>query len=79
MQKKQENKFKPRFVVGDKIRIYAWRNDFHKSYTGNWTKELFKVKNVYNSYPPTYSIVDLKGEEIIGRFYNQELLKSSAN
>ena len=33
------------------------------------------IKKVKNSVPWTYVIIDLKGEEIVGTFYEKELKK----
>ena len=35
------------------------------------------IKNVKNTVPWTYAISDLKGEEIIGTFYEKELQKTN--
>ena len=41
--------------------------------TRNWSEEVFVIKKVKNTVPWTYVISDLKGEEIIGTFYEKEL------
>ena len=41
--------------------------------TRNWSEEVFVIKKVKNTVPWTYVISDLKGEEIIGTFYEREL------
>ena len=46
-----------------------------KGYIQNWTEEVYTVSERHASNPPTYSILDLAGEEIKGRFYEQELQK----
>ena len=35
------------------------------------------IKKVKNSVPWTYVIIDLKGEEIVGTFYEKELKKKN--
>ena len=35
------------------------------------------IKKVNNTVPWTYVIEDLKGEEIVGKFYKKELQKSN--
>ena len=68
---------KPKFEVGDKVRISKYkRKVFDKGYTENWSEELFVVNEVLMTKPVTYKLVDLMGEEIEGSFYEQELLKS---
>ena len=67
---------KPKFSVGDKVRISKCkRRVFDKGYTPNWTEELFVINEVMLTNPLTYKIVDLLGEEIEGSFYEKELKK----
>lgn len=65
-----------KFNVGDRVRIYRYKNHFEKGYKANWTKEIFIVTDVVNTNPITYKIKDLSGENILGSFYRQELLKT---
>ena len=44
-------------------------------YFQNWTDETFVIAFRHESNPPTYTLKDLLGEEIEGRFYEQELQK----
>ena len=67
---------KPKFIVVDYVRKADKRNIFSKGYTSNWNRELFKVKKVLKTQPPTYNIKDINGEIIEGKNYEQELLKS---
>ena len=50
---------------------------FAKGYTPNWSEEAFVIKEVKNTVAWTYVINDLNGEEIIGTFYEKELLKTN--
>ena len=68
---------KPKFSVGDKVRITKKKNIFEKGYTPRWTEEVFTVSGVQYTYPPTYKIKDYNGEEIQGSFYEQELQKTT--
>ena len=69
---------KSKFKVGDRVRISKYkRKTFDKGYTPNWTEEIFIISEVLNSNPYTYKIHDLQGEEIVGSFYEQELLKTN--
>src|SRR6266853_1571964 len=67
---------KPKYKVGDLVRIYKYKKHFEKGYETNFTTEVFKVTEVILSNPVTYKLSDLKGEEIIGRFYTNELVLS---
>ena len=73
----EPNNIKPRFQVGDKVRIYKWKSTFEKGYTTRFTSEIFVITEVHNTTPVTYNLKDLNGEEVTGRFYNEELLKSN--
>ena len=69
---------KPKFSVGDKVRIRKKKKTFEKGYTARWTEEIFTIVEVnLTHYPITYKIADLNGEEIKGTFYEPELQKTS--
>ena len=63
--------------VGDNVRIPKYKNIFAKGYGPNWSEELFVVSEIKNTVPWTCFINDLKGEEIIGTFYEKELQKTN--
>ena len=69
---------KPKFSIGDKVRISKYKRQvFDKGYTPNWTEEiLFVIDKALPTKPVTYSIVDLMEEPIKGSFYKQELQKA---
>jgi hypothetical protein len=76
-------KLKPKFKVGDRVRIYRWKKEFEKGYTPNWSKEIFIIAQVIDTNPITYQIKDLNGEYILlpnqtkpAKFYAEELQKS---
>jgi hypothetical protein len=71
---KRQNK--PKFKVGNRVRIYKYKTHFEKGLTHKWTPEIFKVSKVLLTSPPTYELVDLKGEEILGKFYSNQLTKT---
>ena len=61
---------KPKFAIGDKVRISKYKRQvFDKGYTPNWTEEIFVIDKVLPTKPVTYSIVDLMGEKINCSFY----------
>ena len=68
---------KPKFSVGDKVRISKKKKTFEKGYTTRWTEEIFTIIEVKRTSPVTYKIADLNGEEITGTFYEPELQKTS--
>ena len=66
-------KQKPKFKVGDKVRISKYnRNVFDKGYTPNWTEEVFTIDKIQYTNPITYKLKDLRGEDIQGSFYQPE-------
>src|SRR5271155_463354 len=87
---KEENKFevlehqmhlehgskKPKFKVGDKVRISKIKGLFEKGYLSNWSEALYTVDKVKKTNPYTYTIQDMNGEEVLGSFYTEELQKS---
>ena len=56
------NKVKPKFKVGDHVRISKYKNIFAKGYTQNWSEEVFVVSKIKNTVPWTYVVSDLNGE-----------------
>jgi hypothetical protein len=73
-----ENKSKPKFNVGDYVRISLVKNKFEKGYTHNWSKEIFEIVEVKNTVPYTYRIQDSNNEILEGSFYEPELQKTKA-
>lgn len=67
---------RPKFKVGDHVRISKYKHVFEKGYTPNWTTEVFKIKNIKITNPNTYILEDYRGSEIKGGFYEYELLKT---
>ena len=67
---------KPKFKVGDHVRISKYKNIFTKGYTQNWSEEVF-VSKIINTVPQTYVISDLGGDKIAGSFYEKELQKTN--
>ena len=68
---------KPKFSVGDKVRISKKKKTFKKGYSTRWTEEIFTIIEVKLTSRVTYKIADLNGEEIQGTFYEPELQKTS--
>ena len=70
---------KPKFSIGDRVRISLLKNTFEKSYTSNWSQEIFIIYDIKTSNVHYYFLKDLQGEKINGMFYEQELLKTKQN
>jgi len=67
--------FKWKFDLNDHVRMSMHRESFQKGYTGNWSEELFVIVTRHSTVPVTYGLQDLAGEDIKGKFYEQELQK----
>ena len=73
-------KRKPKFQIGDTVRIWKKRSNFHRGYMENYTREHFKITKVLNNLPvPRYNLEDYNGEEIIGSFFENELVGYNVN
>ena len=68
---------KPKFSVGDKVRISKQKKTFEKGYTTRWTEEIFTIIEVKRMSSVTYKIADFNGDEIEGTFYEPKLQKIS--
>ena len=74
---KEINNKDPKFKIGDIVRILKYKNIFAKGYVPNCSEDVFVITKVKNTVPWTYVISDLKGEEIVGTFYEKELQKTN--
>jgi hypothetical protein len=76
-QFKNQKKSKSSLKVGDIVRMDMAKGKFEKSYLPNFTEELFRIKYVKDSKPVHYKLEDLKGEDILGVFYNHNIVKTN--
>ncbi len=71
-----------RFEIGDEVRIVykmAQSGAFTKGYFPSFTKEIYRIRSRVPSYPsPLYKLSDALGNPILGRYYSQELRKTTA-
>lgn len=72
---KEDTNSKPKFSIGDRVRISKKRNNFTKGYLPNFTEELFFISEILKTDPITYRLKDMNNEEIKGSFYEQEMVK----
>lgn len=70
-------KRKIKFKVNDYVRLSKIHTDiFKKGYKGRWSEEIFQIASLKNTFPyVTYGVKDLKGKEVLGSFYEQEIQK----
>ncbi|XP_036148480.1 uncharacterized protein LOC118647535 [Monomorium pharaonis] len=66
-----------KFKVGDSVRVSKFKTVFEKSYTPNWTTEVFKIIKVQRTNPVTYLLEDYRGTSIAGAFYEHELRRAT--
>ena len=72
---------KPKFKVGDIVRIYKFKKIFEKGYDPKWSNELFIIYKDNGTIPNTYKVKSIEKkndryEYIKGNFYEQELQKT---
>ena len=64
---------RPKFYVGDFVRIVKRDEAFRKGYKQSFTDEVFEVESLATFNPPTYSLIDANGEKIECKLYQPEL------
>jgi len=62
-----------KFKVNDKVRISKSRTVFSRGYNQAWTNEIFTVRQVKKTNPPTYLLNDYQGNPVLGSFYDLEM------
>ncbi|XP_018393516.1 PREDICTED: uncharacterized protein LOC108772481 [Cyphomyrmex costatus] len=62
-----------KFKVDDAVPVSKFKTIFEKSFTPNWTTEVFNIIKVQQTNPVTYLLEDSRGELIAGGFYEYEL------
>ena len=67
---------KPKFKVGDHVRLSKYKNIFEKGYTPNWDVEVFVVNEVRKTKPTTYKLRDVRVIPVAGAINEFELLKA---
>ena len=68
---------KPKFKIGDKVRVSLLKNTFEKGYTSNWSEQIYIIYDIKSSNVYYYYLKDLNGNKIDGMFYQEELLKTN--
>lgn len=66
---------KPKFKIGEQVRIRRKIDTFHRGYKVQFTEELFTIASIPTNNPPTYIVRDSSNEIIHGKFYEPELVK----
>ena len=66
---------RPRFKVGENVRKSKKDIPFKEGCKSQFTNEIFKIFKIATFKPPTYNLCGEQGDEIQGKFYEQELSK----
>ena len=66
---------KPKFGIGDRVRIFKYDLPFRKGYKPQFTQEIFEIVANATRKPSTYTIKDEQEEVILGKFYGKELIR----
>ena len=66
---------KPRFEVGDRVRLNEKFRQFKKGNLPGWTEEVFVVSSVKKGRVPTYKVNEWDGTPVKGTFYAEDLQK----
>ena len=70
---------RPKFYVGDFVRISKADLPFRKGYKQTFTNEVFEIYDIPTTNHPTYSLIDATQEPVKGKFYELELVKARDN
>ena len=54
---------KPKFVVGDFVRIFKKDEAFRRGYKLSFTDEIFEITDIPTLFPPTYSLINADKEK----------------
>ena len=66
---------KPKFGIGDTVRISKYDLPFRKGYKPQFTQKNFEIDAIATKKPPTYRIKVEQEEVIRGKFYEKELIR----
>lgn len=70
----RRKKVKAKYKVGQKVRLVEMGHAFSRSFTPNFTREIFKIKSVFQRMPlPGYKVEALDGGEVVGTIWQFEL------
>jgi len=66
-------KGKPKYKLGDWVRIHRLKGRFEKGFHGNFSYEIYQIVGIRKSEPVMYYLQDYFGELIDGGFYDNDL------
>jgi hypothetical protein len=69
---------KPRFSVGERVRVLSKRDHFARSYDDTYAEAHFRIAEIFTRMPiPMYAVEDLKGVRRKGRLYAEQMQRVS--
>ena len=69
------NEKRPKFKVGDRVKILKYKNIFAKGYTQNWSEDLFVVSKIKNTVLLTYVTNDVNANQLREAFMKRNCKK----
>jgi uncharacterized membrane protein len=66
-----------KFAVDDKVRISKSRTVFSRGFNQAWTNEIFTIRKVQKTNPPTYLLNDYQSNPVLGSFYESEMQRTN--
>ena len=71
---------KPKYKLGNSVRIWKERGQFHRGYMEDYTREYFTIAEVLTNLPvPRYKLKELNGGDVIGSFFEDELVEYNSD
>ena len=65
---------KPKFSIGNKVRVSLLKNTFEKGYTSNWSEQIYVIYDIKSSNVHYYFLKDLSGDKLDG-FLSRRIIK----
>lgn len=69
------NTRKPKYCLGDNVRVANPKQIFDKGYKQKWSEEVFTISKIIMKKPYVYRLLDSCGDLIKGNFYECEIQK----
>ena len=69
------NNSTPKFSIGETVRIKYDLSTLDKSYYPLWSENIYKVKDIIRKYNKPQYVLELEGQKLNRRFYEEEIQK----
>ena len=78
--KKSKKPRKPKYKVGNRVRVRRLGDAFWRGYDGSFNEEVYEITHVKTTLDvPLFKLKTLKGEELLGHYYGHELSRVRGN